>query len=161
MRSWSWRLQPIVISKNTEYCSKYRNKNIDKIRQKDKERKKFEREYVKYCDKKKYEEKKRKDRERKRLAKKRNVEQIDQPSPAPTREETETEETKAPTSSFKHKATKHRSLRRTENVLPSSPRTKKEIVTSLAKYSVRIQLNKPKKSGRKPITLNDEEKNLL
>ena len=105
--------------------------------------------------------KKREKTERKRLAKKRNMEQIDQPSPAPTREETETEETKAPTSSFKHKATKHRSLRRTENVLPSSPRTKKEIVTSLAKYSVRIQLNKPKKSGRKPITLNDEEKNLL
>ena len=97
--------------------------------------------------------KKRKDRETKRLAKKRKLEKIDQPSPAPTREETETEETEALTSSFKHKAT------RAENALPSSPRKKKEIVTSLAKkYSVRIQLNEPKKSGTKPITLNDEEK---
>ena len=96
---------------------------------------------------------------RQRLAKKRKLEKIDQPSPAPTREETETEETEALTSSFKHKATKHRSLRRAEDALPSSPRKKKEIVTSLAKkYSVRIQLNEPKKSGRKPITLNDEEK---
>ena len=103
--------------------------------------------------------KKRKDRETKRLAKKRKLEKIDQPSPTPTREETETEETEALKSSFKHKATKHRSLRRAEDVLPSSPRKKKEIVTSLAKKcSVRIQLNEPKKSGRKPITLNDEEK---
>ena len=37
-----------------DFSRKYRNKNIDKIRQKDKERNKFEREYVKYCDKKKY-----------------------------------------------------------------------------------------------------------
>ena len=72
------------MNKNAEYCSKYRSKNIDKICQKDKERKKSEREYVKYCDEKKYEEKKRKDRERKRLAKKTKLEQIDQPSPAPT-----------------------------------------------------------------------------
>ena len=38
------------MNKNAEYCSKYQNKNIDKIRQKDKERKKFERDYVKYCN---------------------------------------------------------------------------------------------------------------
>ena len=47
------------MNKNDEYCSKYRNKNIDKIRQKDKERKRFERDYVKYCNKKKYEVEKR------------------------------------------------------------------------------------------------------
>ena len=51
------------------YCSKYRNKDTDKIRQKDKERKKFEREHGKFCDEKKQEEKKRKNRERKRLTK--------------------------------------------------------------------------------------------
>ena len=39
---------------NAKYCSKHWNKNISKIRQKSKERKKFEREYVKYCDGKKY-----------------------------------------------------------------------------------------------------------
>ena len=79
MRSWSWRLQPIIMNKNAEYCSKYLNKSIDKIRQKDKERKMFERERVKYCSEKTYIEKKRKDRERKRRAKKRKLEQIDQP----------------------------------------------------------------------------------
>ena len=78
------------MNKNAEYCSKYRNKNIDKKRQKDKDRTKFEKEHVKYCDEKKYEEKERKDRERKRLARKRRLEQIDQPSPVTTREETET-----------------------------------------------------------------------
>ena len=83
---------------------------------------------------------------KKREKTKRKLEQIDQPSPAPTREETETEETEASTSSFKHEAMKHRSLRRAEDALPSSPHKKKEIVTSLAKkYSVRIQLNEPRK----------------
>ena len=109
------------MNKNAEYCSKHRNKNIDKIRQKDKETKKFEKKYVKYCDEKKYEEKKGKGRERKRLAKKRKLEQIDQP---------ETEETEAPTTSFKHKTTKDRSLRRADNALSNSPCKKKEIVTS-------------------------------
>ena len=53
------------MNKNAKYCSKYRNENINKIRQKYKERKKFEREYVKYCDKEKYKEKREKsDRER-------------------------------------------------------------------------------------------------
>ena len=80
--------------------------------------------------------------------------QIIQSSSAPSRVETE-----APISSFKHKTTKHRSLRRAHNALSSSTSKKKEIVTSLAKKnSVRIHLNKPKKSGWKPITSNDEEK---
>ena len=55
-----------------------------------------------------------------------------QPSEAPTKEETETEETEALTWSFKHKATKHQSLRRADNALPISPCKKKENVTSLA-----------------------------
>ena len=64
--------------------------------------------------------KKEKNRERKRLAKKRKLEQIDQPSPAPTREETI-----PPIPSFKHKATLHRYLRRAYNAFSSSPRKKK------------------------------------
>ena len=70
MRSWSLRLPPSIMNKKDEYCNKYQNKNIDKISQKDKERKKFEREYVKYCDEEKYKKKKKKDSDRKRLAKK-------------------------------------------------------------------------------------------
>ena len=122
------------MNKDAEYCSKYQNKNIDKIREKDKERKKFEREYVKYCDGKKYEGQMSSNRDRKRLAKKRKrkLEQIDQLSPVPTREKIETEETEVPTSLFKHKATKHCSLSRAGNALPSTPRKKKEIATSLA-----------------------------
>ena len=63
-----------------KYCMKYRNKNIETIREKDKERKRFEREYEKYCDEEKYEEKKRKDRERKRLAKERKLEEMEESS---------------------------------------------------------------------------------
>ena len=48
------------MNKNAKYSSKYRSKNIDKIRQKDKERKKFGKKYIKYCDEKHFEEKKEK-----------------------------------------------------------------------------------------------------
>ena len=87
------------------------------------------------------------------------MEQKDQLLPAPTRQETETKETEAPTLLFKHKSTKHRSLRRADNAFPSCPRIKEEIVNILSKEcSVQIQLNEPKKSRRKPITLNNKEK---
>ena len=65
---------------NATYCMKYRNKNIETIREKDKGRKRFEREYEKYCDEEKYEEKKRKYRERKRLAKERKLEEMEESS---------------------------------------------------------------------------------
>ena len=71
---------------NAKYCMKYRNKNIVTIREKYKERKRFEREYEKYCDEEKYEEKyekKRKDRERKRLAKERKLEEMEESSVIP------------------------------------------------------------------------------
>ena len=64
-----------------------------------------------------------------------------------------------PSSTFKHKATKHRSLKRADEALPYSPRKKKEIVTSLAKkYNIRIQLQDPKRPVRKTAQLNNEEK---
>ena len=68
---------------NAKYCMKYRNKNIETIQEKDKERKRFEREYEKYCDEEKYEEKKRNDRERKRLAKERKLEEMEESSVIP------------------------------------------------------------------------------
>ena len=68
---------------NAKYCMKYRNKNKETIREKDKERKRFEREYEKYCDEEKYEEKKRKDRERKSFAKERKWEEMEESSVIP------------------------------------------------------------------------------
>ena len=41
---------------NAKYCEKYRQKNLNEIRKNGKERKKFEREYRKYCEPKKYKE---------------------------------------------------------------------------------------------------------
>ena len=76
-RTWS------KTATNAKYCMKYRNKNIKTIREKDKERKRFEREYEKYCDEEKHEEKKRKDRERKRLAKERKLEEMEESSVIP------------------------------------------------------------------------------
>ena len=104
---------------NAKYCRKYRNKKVDKIRKKDKERKKFAREYMKYCETTKYEEQKRKDRERKRCAKERKEmeelilsEENHEGVPQELSEE-------VPSSSFKHKATKHRSLKKAEEALPN------------------------------------------
>ena len=51
---------------NAKYCKKCRQSNLNEIRKNDKERKKFEREYRKYCESKKYEEYLRKERETKR-----------------------------------------------------------------------------------------------
>ena len=50
---------------NAKYCKKCRQSNLNEIRKNDKERKKFEREYRKYCESKKYEEYLRKERETK------------------------------------------------------------------------------------------------
>ena len=38
---------------NAKYCKAYRQKNLAGIRKKDKKRKKFQREYKKYCEPKK------------------------------------------------------------------------------------------------------------
>ena len=52
-------------AKNAQYCKKYRQKNLEEIRKNDKQRKKFQRQYWKYCESKKYEEYFKKERERK------------------------------------------------------------------------------------------------
>ena len=61
-------MKPSYKANNAKYFKIYRNKNIDKIRKRDKDRKQFSREYLKCRDTEKYEEQKRKDRELKRLA---------------------------------------------------------------------------------------------
>ena len=50
--------------KNREYCHKYRQKNLEEPRKRDKERKKLERDHRKFFQRDKYEEYKKKDRER-------------------------------------------------------------------------------------------------
>ena len=65
-------MKPSYKANNAKYCKTYRNKNIDKIKMRDKDRNQFTREYLKYCDTEKCEEQKKKDRERKRLAKERS-----------------------------------------------------------------------------------------
>lgn len=138
-------------SNNAAYCKKYREKNLESIRKKDKERKKFARDYVKYVESEKYEEQKRKDRERKRLAKERKAVEIEADT-----------ESKLTNSSFKHKQTKYRSLKKADDALPNSPHKRKEIVTNLAKkYEIRINLKEQTKTGRKPTSLTDEEESWI
>jgi len=60
-------------------------------------------------------------------------------------------------SSFKHKQTKYRSLKKADQALPNSPNKRKEIVQNLAKkYEIRINLNESTK-GRKATLLTNEE----
>ena len=131
--------------KNPDYCKQYRQKNLEALRKKDKERKKFEREYRKYCEREKYEEHKKKERERK--ANKKVNECINEFAAAPV----------TPSSSFKHKSTKVRSLKKAENALPNSPSKKKEIISSLAaKYQLRVALLQ-KKPGPKRSELTEDQ----
>ena len=58
-------MAPAKAKKNAHYCKKYRQKKLEKIRKNDRERKKFQKEYRKYCKPKKYEEYLKKERERK------------------------------------------------------------------------------------------------
>ena len=54
---------------NVTYCKKYRETNLEEIRKKGRERKKLEREYVKYCEPNKYKDYLEKERERKQIGK--------------------------------------------------------------------------------------------
>ena len=61
-------------------------------------------------------------------------------------------------SSFQHKCTKIRSLKKAENALPQSPNKKKEIIASLAsKYQLRIALIQKKRPGPKQKALTEEQ----
>ena len=51
--------------KNREYCRKYRQKDLEEVRKRDKERKKLKRDNRRFFHRDKYEEYKEKDRERK------------------------------------------------------------------------------------------------
>ena len=58
--------------KNREYCRKYRQKNLEGVRKRDKERKKLTRDNRTFFRRDKYEEYKDKDRERKAARKERH-----------------------------------------------------------------------------------------
>ena len=124
--------------KNREYCRKYRQKNLEELRKRDKERKKLKRDNRKFfhCDK--YEEYKKKDRERKAAQKAKTI---------------ITDSPKTPVSqpsSFQHHCTKIRSLKKADNALPRSPNKKKEIISSLAsKYQLRIAQIHKNRAGPK------------
>ena len=64
-------MKPSYKPNNAKYCKTCRNKSIDKVRKRDKDKMQFTKEAPKYCDIEKYEEQKSKDRERKRMAKER------------------------------------------------------------------------------------------
>ena len=125
--------------KNADYFRDYRKKKTEEHHRKDRERQQFQRDYRKYVsDPAKYEEFKRRDRERKAAKKASEL-------------ATYSKETLSspPSSSFKHYATKARSLKKVENALPNSPRKKAEIVTSLAsKFNLRIAAPRNKVEGR-------------
>ena len=102
------KMKPSYKPDNVKYCKTYRNKNIDKIRKRDKDRKQCTREYLKYCDTEKYEEQKSKNRERKRLAK----EKREKETAAAASMDQNQESTTTPSSAFKHKQTKSRFFKR-------------------------------------------------
>ena len=110
--------------KNADYCRVYRKKKAEEYRQKGRERKQFQRDYRKYVsDPAKYEEFKRGNCERKAAKKATELASYSKEALS-----------SPPSSSFKHYATKARSLKKVENALPSSPRKKAGIVDGRSKH---------------------------
>ena len=134
---------------NAKYCKTYREKKLSEIRKKDRERKKFDREHMKYTDKKKYEALLKKDRERKQREKERREQQ---------EEESQSQASSStPSTSFKHRSTIVRSLKKAENGTVS-PSKRQEVITNLAsKYQIRVVLQEPKNTGPKPTVLTEAE----
>ena len=122
--------------KNREYCRKYRQKNLEEVRKRDKERKKLKRDNRTFFRRDKYEEYKEKDRERKAAKKAKAFLLIHLKMPV------------SQSSPFKHNCIKIRSLKKPDNALPQSPNKKKEILSSLAsKYQLLIAQIHKKRSG--------------
>ena len=55
----------------------------------------------------------------------------------------------SPSTSFRHKANKARSLKKAKNALPRSPSERKEVVKELASNFLRIKFTRRNKPGRK------------
>ena len=146
-------MKPSYKANNEKYFKIYRNKNIDKIRKRDKDRKQFPREYRKCRDTEKYEEQKRKDRELKSLANERREKE----TTAATSRDHNQESTSAPSSAFKRKQKRFPSLKNADKALRNSPHKQNEIVKSFAKkYDICIQLQEPTLKGSKPTSLTEE-----
>ena len=109
-------MKPSSKANNAKNWKTYRNKNIGKIRKRDKDRNQFTRKYLKYCDAEEYEEHNRKDRERKRLAK----ERWEKETAAAALMDQNHESTSTPSSAFRHKQTNFCSLKKADKALPRS-----------------------------------------
>lgn len=150
---------------NKDYCRKYREKNKEAFKVKEKERKKFARDYEKHVDREKYEARLKKDRLRSREYRKRKKEEskavkgntiaVASPVASPSSTSTSTL-----TSAFSCKQALSRSISRAEKNLPASPRKKTEIVGNLTKkYNMKINLIEGR--GRKPKVLSKEQEKWL
>ena len=122
--------------KNRENCRKYRQKNLEEVRKRDKERKKLKRDNRTFFRRDKCKECKEKDRERKAAKKGKGI-LTDSPKTSVSQ-----------SSPFKHNCIKIRSLKKPDNALPRSPNKKKEILSSLAsKYQLLIAQIHKKRPG--------------
>ena len=84
-----------------------------------------------------------------------------QPSSSSVVSSTPLTATSTPASSFKHKSTRSRSLKRAENALPKSPGKKREVVQKLVSnvLKVKVPFSSDKKRGRpvKEMSIEEEE----
>ena len=138
---------------NAQRCKKYRKKNQERYRASDSLRKKHQRQEMKILCREKYETMKLKERLRKQQSRKKQKHIL---------AELNTQSTPASTSStFTHRATKNRSLKKVETSLPKSPGKRNEIISSLAtKFQIRIAYQ-PKRGRNKDVLSEKERKYLI
>ena len=148
---------------NKDYCKRYREKNKDALRKKERERKEGSREYEKYVCSEKYQQRLQNDRFRSREYRKRKKAESSQANQTPS---TSSQDTSSATSSqasesaFGSKQSFCRSISRAGKYLPNSPRKKTEVIGNLAKkYNLRIQLKENR--GCKAKILSQEQERWL
>ena len=153
---------------NKESCKKYREKNKEALKKKERERKKTAREYEKYLFSGKYQKRLFNDRIRAREYRKRKNEEPNEQTPNISNPPDQTSSTSSQESSsaassqtpFRSKQSFCRSISRAEKNLPNSPRKKTAVIGNLArKYNLKIELKETR--GRKAKVLTEEQEEWL
>ena len=155
--------KPTSNKANRDYCRRYREKNKDAIKEKERERKKMSRDYEKYLNTEKYQQLLHEDRIRSREYRRRKKAEASQASQTSSSSQdtsssaTSSQACPASQSAFGSRQSLFRNVSQAEKNLPNSPRKKSKVLSNLAKrYELRIQYQK-KRGPKAKHLISDQE----
>ena len=150
---------------NAERCKRYRESHKEKYRENDALRKRHSR-LIATLDPVRNAARKEKERLRKKAYRQRQKHikrmAVEEKNAADVATPETSSSASTPSSAFKHKATKARSMRRAMTALPNSPAKRNEIIGTLAlKFQLKVQLQAKTNRGRKKEALSDDQRKWL